>query len=233
MERTPPKTYRLKLEIIYEDEDLAIIIKPAGISVSGNQYKTIQNALMYNLTPSTKPDHLDWPLPVHRLDNQTAGLLLIAKTRTARIRLGQAFEQQKIDKVYHAVVIGEIPKSGIINLPIENKQAISQYKKLLDVPSLKNQTLSLIELYPKTGRTHQLRIHCALIDHPILGDKLYGKEGLILKAKGLFLSAVKLTFEHPISGLSQTFSIPTPKKFITRLMNEKRRFERFQDHKQI
>ena len=82
--------------VIIEDEDLAVIFKPAGISVSGNQFKTIQNALLFNITPSTNKDALNWPLPVHRLDNQTSGLLIVAKTKTARIKLGQAFEN-KVD----------------------------------------------------------------------------------------------------------------------------------------
>lgn len=224
LESTPPKTYWLKLTVLFEDEDLAVIIKPAGINVSGNQFKTIQNALLHNINPSVKEDKLPWPLPVHRLDNQTSGLMIIAKTKTARVALGQAFERKMIEKTYRAVVIGQAPENGDIHLPIENKPASSTFKKLAAVPSLKNGTLSLIELYPQTGRTHQLRIHCAALNLPILGDKLYGPENLILKHKGLFLCAVKLKFNHPVSNKPVEFSMPTPPKFLKRLENEKKRF---------
>lgn len=224
LEETPPKPYHLKLEIIFEDEDLAVIVKPAGISVSGNQFKTIQNALGHNLTMSTKTDKLPWALPVHRLDNQTSGLLLIAKTRKARVELGHAFEKKEVQKTYHALVIGKAPEHGEISLNIDGKKAFTKYKKITDCPSLKNGSLSLLELYPETGRTHQLRIHCARIGHPILGDKLYGQPDLILKHKGLFLAAVGLQFKHPINGETCHFTIPTPKKFEKRMENEARRF---------
>ena len=212
------------LDVIFEDEDLAVIFKPAGINVSGNQFKTIQNALLFNINPSTKIDALDWPLPVHRLDNQTSGLLLIAKTKLARVKLGQAFEKKTVLKKYTAVVIGDLRDSGEINLPIDGKQSLSFYTSMSVVPSLKNGDLSLLELIPKTGRTHQLRIHCASINHPILGDKLYGKNGLILKNKGLFLCAVSLDFKHPVTKQIITFEVPTPHKFIKRMENEKRRY---------
>ncbi|NOQ71063.1 MAG: RluA family pseudouridine synthase [Crocinitomix sp.] len=224
LELTPPKTYHKTLEICYEDEDLAVIIKPAGINVSGNQFKTIQNALQYNLRPSTKEDALQWPLPAHRLDNQTTGLLIIAKTKTSRVRLGQAFENKTIHKTYQAVVIGKTPHSGRIHVPIANKSSFSAYRTLKTLPSLKNEFLSLVELVPETGRTHQLRIHCAHMGHPILGDKLYGSPDLILKHKGLFLCATKLQFHHPISDEKLEFNIPAPKKFETRMDNEARRF---------
>jgi 23S rRNA pseudouridine1911/1915/1917 synthase len=224
LDLTPPKTYHKKLVICFEDEDLAVIIKPAGINVSGNQFKTIQNALQYNLQPSTKQDALAWPLPVHRLDNQTAGLLIIAKTKTSRVRLGQAFENKTIQKKYHAVVIGKTAHAGRIHVPIDIKKSISSYRTIKTAPSLKNEFLSLVELVPETGRTHQLRIHCAHMGHPILGDKLYGKTDLILKHKGLFLCATTLQFDHPITKEKLEFAIPAPKKFETRMNNEARRF---------
>ncbi len=227
LEKTPPKEYHLKLDIIFEDEFLAVIFKPAGINVSGNKFKTIQNALLYNITPSKEVDALDWPLPVHRLDNQTSGLLLIAKTKTARVKLGQAFEEKTILKKYQALVIGKTEGSGEINSKIEDKSSQSLYKLIDFVPSLKNGLLSLIELEPKTGRTHQLRIHCASIGKPILGDKLYGKEGMILKNKGLFLCATHLSFKHPINQKELNFEVPTPHKFLKRLENEKRRFTEY------
>ncbi len=220
----PPKAYPLDLPVLYEDETIAVVHKPAGISVSGNQYRTVQNALGHNLKQSTQEDALNWPLPVHRLDNPTSGLLLIAKTRKARIVLGQAFEQKTIAKTYRAVIIGKTAPKGEINQCIDGKPAHSSFRTLQTVPSLKNDFLSLVELTPHTGRTHQLRIHCANIGAPILGDKTYGKEGLILKHKGLFLCAVGLQFEHPITHKLIVISIPTPAKFLKRLENEKKRY---------
>ncbi len=202
-----------------------MIYKPAGINVSGNQFRTLQNALPHNLRPSTKLDVLDRPLPVHRLDNQTSGLLVVAKTKLARINLGKAFEDKSISKVYHAVVIGKVEGSGKIEFPIENKECKTLYRTIDVVPSLKNKYLSLLELEPKTGRTHQLRIHCSTLKHPILGDKVYGDEGMVLKSKGLFLCATRLQFNHPTSNELLKFSIPTPHKFLKRLENENRRFK--------
>ena len=228
LELTPPKSYHLKLDIIFEDEDLAVIFKPAGINVSGNQFKTIQNALLYNITPSTNNDALNWPLPVHRLDNQTSGLLIIAKSKLARVKLGQAFEN-KIDivKRYQAVVIGKIDELGEVSVDIEGKQSLSTYTRLKVVRSLKNEFLSLIELSPKTGRTHQLRIHCASLGFPILGDKLYGVEGMVLKNKGLFLCATGIAFLHPVTNVKLNFSVDTPYKFLKRLSSESERSQNY------
>lgn len=228
LELTPPKSYHLKLDIIFEDEDLAVIFKPAGISVSGNQFKTIQNALLFNITPSTNKDALNWPLPVHRLDNQTSGLLIVAKTKTARIKLGQAFENKvDISKTYQAVVIGEMDEVGEVASDVDGKQSLSTFKRLTVVKSLKNEFLSLVELSPKTGRTHQLRIHCASIGFPILGDKLYGEEGMILKNKGLFLCATGISFTHPVTTEKLSFSIDTPYKFLKRLASENNRYQNY------
>lgn len=226
---TPPKEYQIKIPVVYEDEHLAVINKPSGISVSGNQYKTVQNALAYNLKESLEKDKLNWPLPVHRLDNPTSGLLIIAKTKTARVKLGQAFEQKSINKKYQAIVIGETKPQASIEDPIEEKPSLSHYKKLECVPSLKNKHLTLLELEPKTGRTHQLRIHCSSIGHPILGDKLYGTTGNILKNKGLFLVAIQLKFEHPVTNKTLEISIPTPANFLKRLENEKRRYIKYNE----
>lgn len=207
---------------------MAIINKPAGISVSGNQYKTIVNALGFNLKVSNQKDALNWPLPVHRLDNQTSGLLIIAKTVMARIKLGRAFENKQIKKKYQAIVIGKTDPKGSVNYKIGEKEAFSEYKTLQTVKSLKNDYLSLLELIPSTGRTHQLRIHCAkALGTPILGDKIYGKPNLILKHKGLFLCAVALDFVHPITTEELKIRIATPHKFIKRLENEQRRFDNY------
>lgn len=227
LEIAPPKAYNLRLKIIYEDEDIAAIYKPAGILVSGNQFKTIQNALIDNISPSKKQDALPWPLPVHRLDFQTSGILLIAKTRTARVELGQCFEEKTIQKTYYALVIGTPEEKGKIATSINDKASLTYYERVTTVQSLKNGTLSLLKLTPKTGRKHQLRIHCQSIGHPILGDKIYGKEGDILKNKGLFLTATGIKLNHPITKKELSLKTEIPSKFERRLKNEQRRFNHY------
>ena len=225
-ERRPSKIFELPLTILFEDEYIAVINKPAGIVVSGNQYRTIQNALSYNLSDSIAKDALACPMSVHRLDHATSGLLLIAKTRKARVVLGKYFENKQIDKKYQAIVIGKTLASGTIDFPIEGKAAHTRFETNRIVRSIKNDYLTLLDLYPMTGRTHQLRIHLAKSDWPILGDKLYGKEGMILKKKGLFLTAVGLSFPHPITQELMNITKDAPAKFGLLLEREQRRWEK-------
>jgi RluA family pseudouridine synthase len=223
----PPKEYQLKLEVVYEDEYFAVINKPAGISVSGNQFRTIQNALIGNIKPSKEVDALRWAKPVHRLDNPTSGLLLIAKTANALVKLGQKFQHKEIHKKYCAIVIGKTPTKGIIDLDIEGLKSLTEYELVRVVSSLRNEFLSLVELFPKTGRTHQLRIHLSKLGYPILGDKLYGNEGEILQGKGLFLSAIELQFNHPITDEPLIIKIDTPYKFNALLDREAKRWKKY------
>lgn len=228
LEQQAPKSYDLTLEVVYEDEDLAVINKPAGIVVSGNQFRTISNTLSANLKPSPLPDALAWPKPTHRLDQATSGLLLIAKTALARVQLGQQFEDKTIQKKYCAICIGQVPQSGVITESIKEKTALTRYELVRQSPSIKNKTLSLLNLYPETGRTHQLRIHLSNLGCPILGDALYGKEGLILKRKGLFLAAIALQFRHPRTGQAMAIEIPHPSKFDKLLEREQGMWEKWQ-----
>lgn len=228
LEQQAPKSYDLTLEVVYEDEDLAVINKPAGIVVSGNQFRTITNTLSANLQSSSLSDALAWPKPTHRLDQATSGLLLIAKTASARVHLGQQFEDKTIQKRYRAICIGPVPQSGQITDSIEGKPALTRYELVSQSSSIKNQTLSLLDLYPETGRTHQLRIHLSHLGYPILGDALYGREGLILKRKGLFLAAVALQFQHPRTGHTRVVEIPHPGKFDKLLEREQAMWEKWQ-----
>lgn len=226
-ETAPQKIFPLDIPIVFEDDYLAIINKPAGYVVSGNLYQTIENALPHNLTPSLLPDALKNYKAAHRLDALTSGLLLIAKTRSARVELGKLFEQRTIQKTYQAIVIGQTAKDGTIDIPIENKPSSSGFKTLEQVRSLRNDWLSLVKLFPKTGRTHQLRIHLSSIGFPILGDKIYGEAGEILKNKGLFLCATRLVFEHPFIQKTIDIEIKPPNKFRLMLDREKRRWEKY------
>jgi 23S rRNA pseudouridine1911/1915/1917 synthase len=224
LQESTHKVFECALPIVFEDEDLAIINKPGGIAVSGNFYKTVQNALVFNLKPSNAIDALKIPRPVHRLDAATCGLLLIAKTKSAQLHLSQQFEHKTIKKRYQAIAIGKLPAAGKFEMPIDEKRSITDFKTVKIVPSLKNEFLTLVDLFPITGRTHQLRKHLAGNDTPILGDKLYFKEGLVLFKKGLFLCAVELQLTHPKTGELLKITIEPPNKFNAILEREARNF---------
>ena len=226
LENKPPKPLNINLEIIFEDEHIAVINKPAGIEVSGNKYYTIQNALVASIKPSIELDALKWPRPVHRLDMPTSGLLLVAKTATALMNIGQQFEKRLVQKKYLAIVAGNLSGSGEIKSPIEDQEAQTQYRVVSNCHSLKTNWLSLVELFPHTGRTHQLRIHMANYGYPIVGDRLYGS-GPLLRGKGLFLSAVAISFTHPKSNKPIEIHISQPKKFDTFLNKEEHRWNSY------
>ncbi|WP_109621120.1 RluA family pseudouridine synthase [Sediminitomix flava] len=232
LEEKAPKVFPLQLDVLYEDDDLAVIYKPAGIMVSGNAFRTIENALQGNLKPSEAKDALKWPKPVHRLDAPTSGLLVIAKSVKARVELGKQFEQKTIKKRYQAVVTGKLSEErGHIYTPIEGKECHSEFIVEKCVRSLSNEYLSLVSLFPHTGKTHQLRIHMSESGHPIMGDQMYGKEGKMLKGKGLFLTAVELWFPHPITQKVMQIGVKTPNKFHSLLEREEERWKKFKEGK--
>ncbi|WP_245658036.1 RluA family pseudouridine synthase [Roseivirga echinicomitans] len=201
------------LEVLFEDEHLALIHKPAGILVSGNSFKTIANALNQNLKPSKLPD-ATIPQPVHRLDYATTGILLVGKTSSSIRALNKMFADKTVEKTYHTVTIGTMANdSGTISLAIDDKESQSDYKVIESVSSVRFGQLNWVELKPKTGRRHQLRKHLASIGHPILGDKDYGIEGLLLNGKGLYLHAFSLRFIHPFTGETFLLNDKLPKKF--------------------
>ncbi len=218
--------YRSELIVVYEDSCLAVVNKPAGITVSGNRFKTVENALPYNLSRSVEADALKRPAPVHRLDSPTSGLLLIAKTKTAQINLGMQFETRNIKKRYRAVVKGRVVSSGRIVADIDGRSSETEYVPVRSVPSIKNDHVTLMDLYPGTGRTHQLRRHMADAGHPIIGDKKYGAAGDLFRGKGLFLAAVELSLTHPVTGLPLNIKIDEPEKFRTFMDREERRWRR-------
>jgi 23S rRNA pseudouridine1911/1915/1917 synthase len=218
------RIYRFPLEVVHEDDHLAVINKPAGIAVNGNRFKSIENALPGALAPSAAADALRRPRPVHRLDASTSGLLLVAKTSRALVELGHQFEKRAIKKRYRAIVMGKIAEKGIIDTPIEGRAARTEYFLLRRAPSPRNEWLSLLDLVPHTGRTHQLRIHLADEGFPILGDALYGPAGNVLRSKGLFLCAIEVSFTHPADGTTVVITIDEPVKFGAMLAREQRRW---------
>lgn len=208
-----------QVETLYEDCELTVIHKPAGLlSVPG---KDAAQPSVYALMRRKYPKATG-PLIVHRLDMATSGLMIIAKTEFAYHRLQKEFLNHRVQKKYIAIIsekeISEkdIPEKGIISLPLmpdyldrprqivdheQGKEAITEYEVLEHV----DDSHLRIALYPKTGRTHQLRVHCAHqegLNAPILGDPLYGNE----KAARLHLHAEEITFEHPLTGKKITIT---------------------------
>lgn len=202
----------LKLNVLYEDDYLAVIHKPGGILVSGNSFKTVANALIQNLKPSSLLDRTT-PQPIHRLDYPTTGLLLIGKTNSSIRALNKMFQDKKIKKSYYAVAIGKMKPKGEITTDIDNKTSISLYKVKASVASERFDILNLVKLKPKTGRKHQLRKHLTSIGNPILGDKDYNIEHLVLNGKGLYLHAYSLKFTHPFTQEKLIIKDELPEKF--------------------
>lgn len=206
------KRLKLPLEVLFEDNYLAIVYKPAGILVSGNKFVTIANALTQNLQKSNQIDAVK-PQPIHRLDYPTSGVLLIGKTSSSILTLSKLFENKEIQKTYHAVCIGKMKSIGNINNPIENKESETIFEVIETVASKRFGFLNLVKLTPKSGRKHQLRIHLSTFGNQILGDKEHGNKALILKGNGLYLHASTLEFKHPFTQEKICITKELPKKF--------------------
>lgn len=211
-EEGPKKKLLLSLDVLFEDEHLAAVLKPAGVLVSGNQHKTVANALPQTLKRSSLPD-ASAPQPAHRLDYATTGILLIGKTSSSIRTLNKLFEDKKVDKIYYAVAIGEMSEHGTINSKVDGKESLTKYIVERTVRSERFGALNLVKVQPRTGRRHQIRKHFAGIGHPILGDKEYGKAPLILKGKGLYLHAHSLRFEHPFKKEELYLLANLPERF--------------------
>src|SRR5690625_1246551 len=212
LNKTKHKAFDLDLTCLYEDEHLAIIHKPAGVLTSGNSFKTIANALPNNIKTSVEADAI-LPQPAHRLDFATTGALAIGKTRSALHKLNRAFEDQQVKKVYYAIAIGSLSTYGIIDSPIDGKEAKTYYNGIESAASSRYGQLQLVQLLPITGRRHQLRKHLFAMGNPILGDPTYYNENHLLKGKGLYLHAYSLRFEHPTTKTTLQIVDVLPTKF--------------------
>ncbi|MQG21008.1 MAG: RluA family pseudouridine synthase [SAR202 cluster bacterium] len=198
----------LDLEFLYEDQDIVVVNKPAGISVhpsGGNRRGTLVNGLLAQISDLSEIGGIERPGIVHRLDKDTSGIILVAKNDYAHHHLSKQFKDRKLEKIYLALVFGQ-PKSitGVIEGPIgrdprnrkrmaivsNGKYARTSYKTLQQ--STKQ---SLLEVYLDTGRTHQIRVHMASIGHPIIGDRAYGGKSALINRQ--FLHAHKISFTHP------------------------------------
>ena len=216
--------FDLQLEVVFENENYAVVFKPSGLKVSGNEHRNFQNALPNNLKRSGEKDALKIPRPCHRLDMPTSGLILVAKTYSFLRYALDLFEHRGIQKRYEAIVVGEIDEEGEVNEEVDGKASKSIFKKKGRIESVKNGVLSWLDLYPKTGRKHQLRKHMLSLSCPILGDQLYDLEGK-LKHKGLFLCAVELSFKDQ-DGELKNHRVDAPEKFNSLWDREKRWIER-------
>lgn len=220
----------IPLDILYEDDAVICINKPAGMVVHpapGHPTGTFVNALLYHCR-SLPPQDLR-PGIVHRLDKETSGVLLAAKTVEAHKKLIEAFSRREIEKEYQAVVVGN-PGEKVIDEPIGRHPLKRKEMTILEkgrhattiIETLKfSKGFSLVKAKPITGRTHQIRVHLKLINTPVIGDTLYGPVKLSrkLKVERHLLHAYRLTFPHPTNGKKITIEAPLPEDFKSFLKN--------------
>jgi 23S rRNA pseudouridine1911/1915/1917 synthase len=217
----------IPLEILFEDDELIIINKPAGMLVHptrGVKSGTLLNALSYHLNYEQKTQSENnspvfiRPGLIHRLDRQTSGLMVIAKTNRAHRILSDHFQRKLVEKKYFAVVEGIMSQEfGEINAPIGQSQELKKWlvKETGKTAETRFRVLkrfsdkTLLELEPVTGRTNQLRIHCEFINHPILGDESRGGR----EFPRLCLHAGKLSFNHPNGIGVKNFETAIPPEF--------------------
>ena len=231
-----PQPENIPLKIIYEDHDILVIDKPAGIvthPAAGNYTGTLVNAVLFHCHDLSSIGGVMRPGVVHRLDKDTSGVLVMAKNDLAHQSLSTQFHDRTVEKTYLAIVLGKMPEregsieSSIGRDPVsrikmrgkasEGRQAMTQWKELKVFPGA-----SLLELKPRTGRTHQIRVHLSGTGHPVVGDKLYGSKSSLktisnLRARTALaglqrqaLHAHRLTFSHPKTGEKMTFESPLP-----------------------
>lgn len=212
------KADSIKLQIIYEDDNCIVLNKPAGLLTHSKGSYNSEATVATFIESKTKKMDGNRAGIVHRLDRATSGVIICAKTPKAMSFLQKQFSLRKVKKTYIAIIEGELePKSAVIDMPIERhpakpkifrvgangKEAITKYETL----SSKN-NLSILQLSPKTGRTHQLRVHLSQLKHPIVGDFLYGGKD----ADRLYLHALSLEITLP-GGKRKVFKTDLPKEF--------------------
>ncbi|HZQ97084.1 MAG TPA: RluA family pseudouridine synthase [Candidatus Sulfotelmatobacter sp.] len=230
----------IPLDIVYEDDDLAVVNKPAGMMVhagagaSDDQRNrgTLVNALLHHFAKLSRLGGESRPGIVHRLDKETSGLIVVAKTDQAHRKLAAQFARREVKKTYLALVHGSLKKnSGTINAAISRdrirrtrmttrgsggREAVSHYKVIRRLDTSWGR-FTLLEVRIDTGRTHQIRVHLASLGHPVVGDTIYGAPREIRTgragATGLsrnFLHAAELSLSHPRTGQNLTLKAPLP-----------------------
>ncbi|MDF1696634.1 MAG: RluA family pseudouridine synthase [Saprospiraceae bacterium] len=212
-----PQGTKDTLQIFYEDDSILIVRKPPGISSSGNN-RSFQQLLKSHAIPDTDTS-LPFPYLIHRLDKDTEGLMIAAKNMKARRLLSEMMEAQSINKHYVLIAEGTMNQdSNFISLDLDGKQAQTEILSIEPLNTKDVTTRVFVKLH--TGRTHQIRRHFAAIGHPIIGDRLYNKDGKNFKT-GLLLCAYKLIFEHPITQELLKIRMPIPKKIAKYSINSK------------
>ncbi len=216
----------IPLDIVYEDDDLIVVNKPQGMVVhpaAGNYSGTLVNALLYHSGDSLSAiNGVIRPGIVHRIDKDTAGLLVVAKNNDAHISLAQQLKEKKANRRYIALVMGNVKEEGTVNKPIARSP--SDRKKMAVVTGGREAVThyfpiehfsgyTLLECVLETGRTHQIRVHMSSIGHPIAGDRVYGARNDKTKSNGQLLFAKTLGFNHPRTGEYMEFSAPLPDWF--------------------
>jgi 23S rRNA pseudouridine1911/1915/1917 synthase len=215
----------IPLEVLFEDDDLLVLNKPAGLVVhpgAGNQTHTLVNALLHHCTNLSGIGGQQRPGIVHRLDKETSGCLVVAKNDLAHHHLSRQFAERKVKKIYLAIVAGTLKRPrGSIDAAIGRHPV--QRRKMAVHPT-KGRTaktdyrvletgggISLVECAIHSGRTHQIRVHLHHIGHPVIGDSLYGKKGASTPRQ--MLHAWKLGFSHPHTNERLRFEAPVPSDF--------------------
>lgn len=218
----------LALEVIHEDAAIIVINKAPGRVVhpaAGHADDTLVNALVARYPELAQT--FDGPRPgiVHRLDRDTSGVIVVARTEQAADRLSAAFAERSVEKVYLALARGRVtPPAGVIDAPITRDPKRRQ--RMAAVPGGRpsrttyrvidtSGEVSWLELRPESGRTHQIRVHLKAIGHPVLGDPVYGRASRRIGRTALH--AVRITFEHPVSGERVTYSAPLPEDMLVAL----------------
>ena len=216
----------IDLDIVYQDEDLAVVYKPSGMVVhpaAGNESGTMVNALLKHLDNLSGIGGEIRPGIVHRIDKDTSGLLLVAKNDRAHLSLSEQIKAHAVHRAYRAIVIGGFKReSGTVDAPIGRHP--TDRKRMAVVPGGRDacthwtvleplRGATLIECRLTTGRTHQIRVHMASIGHPVLGDPVYGpKRSPYPVAGGQLLHAWRIGFVHPRTGEEMIFeAAPEPR----------------------
>lgn len=216
----------MPLDIVYQDEDIAIINKPQGLTVhagSGTNENTLVNALLFHLDNLSGINGVLRPGIVHRIDKNTSGLLIVAKNDKAHLSLAKQLENKTCNRTYIALLEGELKtEKGHIETFIardvsnRTKMAVSKNGRIAitDYKVIKVYSgYTLCQFNLKTGRTHQIRVHAKHLGHPVVGDKEYGYKNQKFKLNGQLLHAFKLEFIHPSTGEKVTFTADIPKYF--------------------
>ncbi|MFC2160798.1 RluA family pseudouridine synthase [Acidobacteriota bacterium] len=223
-QKNPILPENIPLKILFEDKDILVIEKPSGLVVhpgAGSANHTLVNALLYFCASLRDVGEEDRPGIVHRLDKDTSGVMVVAKTQMAYVELQRQFKAREVEKLYLGLVWGRMPeKTGQISWAIgrheKHRQRISirtNKPKAAETHFTVRQEwsdFSLLEMRPYTGRTHQLRVHFSASGHPLVGDTIYGRKKTKLPISRLFLHALQLSFVHPETKNRVEFDSPLP-----------------------